>query len=137
MTSGSLASLRDLLAGDGGTTAATMILRLFCFCSAANQQKKGGKKVSGSVNRRTNRNRERDDRGEQRRPHHHGGRGFGRHLDGGREVVQVERLHLALVLLHRPLPRRLVRRHPLLRHRRHLPFSSNLTLLPCPLDSFD
>lgn len=36
-------------------------------------------------------------------------------------MAQVERLHLALVLLHRPLPRRLVRRHPLLHPHPHLP----------------
>jgi hypothetical protein len=44
---------------------------------------------------------------------HHGGRGLGGLLDDGGEVAQVEGFHLSLVLLQVPLPRRLVRRHPL------------------------
>lgn len=55
---------------------------------------------------------------------YHGGGGLGGVGDGGGEVVQVERLHLALVLLHLPLPRRLVRRYPLLDRHGLEPWSS-------------
>jgi hypothetical protein len=46
-------------------------------------------------------------------------------------MVQVERLHLAHVLLHRPLPRR----HPLLRDRHHPPFSLYPSPSPFPTRS--
>ena len=42
LTSGSCASRRDLLGGEGTTTASSMILRLFGFCSQRVSQTNGG-----------------------------------------------------------------------------------------------
>ena len=89
LTSGSCASRRDLLGGEGTTTASSMILRLFGFCSQRVSQTNGG---AYSRWRRTK-------EAEAGVASHQWGRGLGGLLDDGEEVAQVERLHLALVLL--------------------------------------
>ena len=129
LTSGSCASRRDLLGGEGTTTAFSMILRLLGFCSAAKTKTKQNKTKQRAS--QTNGRRRRTNEGRKAAASDQRGRGLGCLLDDGGEVAQVERLHLALVLLHIPLPRRLVRRHPhRLRGRRH-----HLPLPPSSPDS--
>jgi hypothetical protein len=120
LSSGRFASRRDLLGGEGTTTASSMGLRLFGFCSAPKQNKTKGQSDKRNESALQQMETNGGGRQQQRAWYHHGRRGLGSLLDDGGEVAQVERLHLALVLLHIPLPRHLVRRHPLrLRGRRH------------------